>query len=160
MMGVERRKTKILARASLGNFGREVITHADFDRAKAVDAQNRTSTAEKRELKDNYLYVTRSEFQYRKAKAGRERESLEPYPPLPKKWSNRRKITETSRDAPGWFGVLDQPASKVPPEKSSTCNGTLTYLSRIQGWITVTPKHKDRSRPLEKAKIVSSRYRV
>jgi len=64
------------------------------------------------------------------------------------------KCTETSKDAPEWFGVLEKPASKIAPEKAPTFNGTLTYLSKIQGWITVTPKNKNRSRPLEKAKIV------
>ncbi len=69
---------------------------------------------------------------------------------------HRMKVTETSKDAPNWFGVLEKPSSKIPPENAPTFNGTLTYLSKIQGWITVTPKHKNRSRPLEKAKIVST----
>lgn len=53
--------------------------------------------------------------------------------------------------------MLDKPASHVPPEKAANFNGTLTYFSRAQGWITVTPRHKDRNKPLEKIKIVTDR---
>ena len=66
----------------------------------------------------------------------------------------RRKITETSKAAPPWFGVLDKPSNKVLPETSKSFDGTLSYLSKIQGWITVTPRRKNRCKPLEKLHIV------
>jgi len=56
--------------------------------------------------------------------------------------------------SPDWFHILEKPESNIAPEKAPTFNGTLTYLSKAQGWITVTPKNKDRRKTLEKAKIV------
>lgn len=50
--------------------------------------------------------------------------------------------TATSHDAPKWFAV---PATG-DVTKAPGYDGTLTLLSRINGWITVTPKAKDRSR--------------
>lgn len=60
------------------------------------------------------------------------------------------KITETSKNAPSWFGVLDKPSNKV----DLSSGDSLTYLSKIQGWITVTPRNRNRRKPLEKLRNV------
>ena len=62
--------------------------------------------------------------------------------------------TIISNDAPEWFNVIND-------EKLARLNNklkneeTMTIFSRFQKWITVTPKHKNRKRPLEKEKITS-----
>ena len=63
--------------------------------------------------------------------------------------------TKISKDAPNWF-------QKVPPWKIKQINeylekneDTIHILSKHQNWITVTPKHRDRTRPLEKMKAIN-----
>ena len=50
--------------------------------------------------------------------------------------------TQTSDSAPEWFSI----SSSCDVTKSPGYDGTITMLSRINGWITVTPKAKDRSK--------------
>ena len=38
----------------------------------------------------------------------------------------------------------------MDPCSSKGFDGTMTIISRNQGWITVTPKHKNRKKPVEK----------
>jgi len=63
---------------------------------------------------------------------------------------NRVRITKTSKDAPGWFGVPHKPPTKI----AYPSNGTLTYLSKIHGWITVTPRSKNRRKAIENTRNV------
>jgi len=67
---------------------------------------------------------------------------------------NRPLVFYNSECAPDWFKVLDKPENQKGPEQSPTFHGTVTYLSSAQGWITVTPKNKDRHKPLEKTRPV------
>ena len=66
----------------------------------------------------------------------------------------RPHVFYNTESAPDWFKILDKPANQVAPETSPTFNGTLTCLSRAQGWVTVTPKNKNRNKPLERAGVV------
>jgi len=50
--------------------------------------------------------------------------------------------TVNSQNAPDWFSI----PSSCDVSKAPGYDGTLTLLSRINGWITVTPKAKDRSK--------------
>jgi hypothetical protein len=62
---------------------------------------------------------------------------------------NRKKISD---EAPNWFHVVTEDKEKYWDEKTIKNEETLSILSRFHKWITVTPKGKDRKRPLEKMK--------
>lgn len=51
---------------------------------------------------------------------------------------------------PNYFTSLDHQKNRADPTKAAGFDGTMTIISRNQGWITVTPKHKDRKKPVEK----------
>jgi hypothetical protein len=67
----------------------------------------------------------------------------------------RRKQTRTkiSSGSPEWFNVVNEKKMKEFNEKLNK-EDTLFIISRYQSWITVTPKGKNRKRPLEKLKAV------
>lgn len=54
------------------------------------------------------------------------------------------------RQIPDYFRVLDNPNNKIPLA-SHGVDGMVTVISKNQGWITVTPKHQNRKKPLEKS---------
>lgn len=64
---------------------------------------------------------------------------------------NRTKISDA---APEWFHVINDKKLKAYEEKLVKNEETLSVFSRYQKWITVTPRSKNRKRPLENMKIV------
>lgn len=60
--------------------------------------------------------------------------------------------TKISKDAPDWFNVCPDWKVKQFDDYLVKNEDTISVFSRYQNWITVTPKHKDRRHPLEKAK--------
>jgi hypothetical protein len=54
------------------------------------------------------------------------------------------------KTTPDYFRILDRPENQVDPVTSKGFDGTMTIVSRNQGWITVTPKNKNRKKPVEK----------
>ena len=54
------------------------------------------------------------------------------------------------KTTPEYFRILDKPQNKVDPCSSKGFDGTMTIISKNQGWITVTPKNKNRKKPVEK----------
>ncbi len=72
----------MLAQRSMGNLGCRLNSKQEFERAKDEEASRRTLDAgEKRELKDNYLYVTRNEHRYRETLMKRTRKSTDIFEP-------------------------------------------------------------------------------
>lgn len=65
---------------------------------------------------------------------------------------NRTKISDA---APEWFHILNQDKLKNIEDKMSKNEETLSVFSRYQKWITVTPKNKNRRKPLEKVKKIN-----
>ena len=58
-------------------------------------------------------------------------------------------VFNPSPESPSWFQIHEQPNVKAADlSQAPGFDGTLTLLSRINGWITVTPKAKNRSRRL------------
>lgn len=58
-------------------------------------------------------------------------------------------VFNPSPESPSWFQVHEQPYVKAADlSQAPGFDGTLTLLSRINGWITVTPKAKNRSKRL------------
>lgn len=54
------------------------------------------------------------------------------------------------KTVPDYMRVLERPGNNVDPCTSKGFDGTMTIISRNQGWITVTPKNKNRKKPVEK----------
>ena len=97
----------------------------------------------KKELKPNYLYFDKNNNQMLKNR----------------KWSvkffdNKKNKTchKVSKDAPEWFNII--PEWKVEQFNNYLANNedTINIISKHQSWITVSPRTKDRKRPLEKMK--------
>ena len=61
--------------------------------------------------------------------------------------------TKVSNEAPEWFKLINEKNLKKWDEEFIKKGDTLSLFSRYQKWITVTPTHKDRRKPLEKIKI-------
>lgn len=62
------------------------------------------------------------------------------------------KAHGTSSDCPDWFKTGDKEgAVKTDLPKTPGCDGTITLLSRINGWITVYPEDRNRSKRLGKS---------
>ena len=62
---------------------------------------------------------------------------------------NRTKMSDA---APNWFHVITDGKTKEWDKKMVNSGETLFVFSRFQKWITVTPKGKNRKKPLEKIK--------
>ena len=60
---------------------------------------------------------------------------------------NKEKYHKTT---PDYLRILERPQNQVDPCSSKGFDGTMTIVSRNQGWITVTPKNKNRKKPVEK----------
>lgn len=71
---------------------------------------------------------------------------------LNKKGIDKKSII--SKDAPEWFNVIDDKKLKALDDKMKS-EETVSIISKFQSWITVTPKTKNRKRPLEKERIES-----
>jgi hypothetical protein len=54
------------------------------------------------------------------------------------------------KTTPDYFRILEKPQNQVDPTNAKGFDGTMTVVSRIQGWITVTPRTKNRKKPVEK----------
>lgn len=61
--------------------------------------------------------------------------------------SNKELYQKTT---PDYLRILERPENQVDPTTSKGFDGTMTIVSRNQGWITVTPKNKNRKKPVEK----------
>ena len=58
-------------------------------------------------------------------------------------------VFDSSDDGPDWFKIKENQLVKDHDiQKSQGFDGTLTILSRISGWITVSPKSRNRSKRL------------
>ena len=63
--------------------------------------------------------------------------------------------TTISRDAPEWFTIMNEKKLKDCQEQLYKNEEFITIFSRYQKWITVTPRNKNRKKPLEKEKKVN-----
>ena len=97
----------------------------------------------KQQLKPNYLYFDKNRNQMLKNR----------------KWStkffdNKKNKTchKISKEAPEWFNIL--PDWKIEQFNNYLAKNedTINIISKHQSWITVSPRTKDRKRPLEKMK--------
>ena len=61
--------------------------------------------------------------------------------------------TKVSTEAPDWFHVVNDNKIKKWNQKFIDNDDPLSVFSRYQKWITVTPRNKNRRKPLEKIKI-------
>jgi hypothetical protein len=60
-----------------------------------------------------------------------------------------KEAGDVSEDCPQWFNVKDTPIVKNHDiSKSQGFDGTVTVLSRITGWITVSPRSRNRQKRL------------
>lgn len=139
-----RKKEKAKERLKSINEGNEVSNVKDFENAKTSLSSSNYAKSMSNLLKDNDFYVSKMPQEKHYAK-----EKNQPTPLGTTAFRN-------SAFCPDWFYVRERPENQILPEKSPTFNGTLTYLSKAQGWITVTPRNKNRNKPLEKERIVTS----
>lgn len=51
---------------------------------------------------------------------------------------------------PDYFRIRENPKNNVDASKATGFDGTMTVVSRTRGWLTVTPKNKNRKKPVEK----------
>lgn len=70
-----------------------------------------------------------------------------------KKTPEKQYRTKVSLAAPEWMKVVTEEKNKKYDELFCKNEETLSILSRYHRWITVTPKSKNRRKPLEKMKI-------
>ena len=63
--------------------------------------------------------------------------------------------TKISKEAPKWFQSVPEWKIKQFNDYLEKNEDTIHILSKHQNWITVTPKHKDRTKPLEKMKAIN-----
>jgi hypothetical protein len=61
--------------------------------------------------------------------------------------------TKISKEAPEWFQVITEQKIKDFDDDLIKNEDTIRVLSKFQSWITVTPRSKNRKRPLEKQKV-------
>lgn len=54
------------------------------------------------------------------------------------------------KTTPEYLRTLDNPKNIADPTKAIGFNGTITVISKNQGWITIDPKNPDRKKPVEK----------
>lgn len=100
----------------------KTVTHKEY--SKQNDGQNKDQIP----VSENWLYRTR----------------MQPVPKDPNK-----DVFGYSEDAPEWFKVTETTNVKDHKiEKSQGYDGTLTILSRISGWITVSPHSRNRQKRL------------
>lgn len=57
------------------------------------------------------------------------------------------------KTTPDYLRILERPGNQADPSQSKGFDGTMTIISRNQGWITVTPKNKNRNKPVEKVGV-------
>lgn len=125
----------------------EAKSLAQFDQARNSPSSSKTG----KRLDNNFLYTTRNAYDYKLAQEKMKQGFKYKY----YLWIKfRPQIFGVSENAPEWFRVLDKPSNKNRPENSPTSNGTLTYISRSQGWITVDANTKNRCDNLEKVRPV------
>ena len=72
-------------------------------------------------------------------------------------FSNDSK-NKISSDSPDWFKINSVAKMKEINNLYINNNSNLQVLSKFKSWITVTPKNKDRKRPLEKKRVVRIYY--
>jgi hypothetical protein len=65
-----------------------------------------------------------------------------------------KKITGNSADSPDWFKINSQESKRKQNELLIENNQSLHVLSKFRNWITITPKSKNRRKPLENEKSV------
>jgi hypothetical protein len=70
-----------------------------------------------------------------------------------KKTPEKQSRTKVSVAAPEWMRVVTEEKNKKYNEILCNNEETLSIFSRYNQWITVTPKTKNRRKPLEKLKI-------
>lgn len=81
-----------------------------------------------RSIEENWLYMTHSKVN---------------------KNSSQARASETSQGCPDWFKIKENPQVKNHDiGKSIGFDGTVTVLSRISGWMTVSPKSRNRQKRL------------
>jgi len=64
-------------------------------------------------------------------------------------------MTKVSDKAPDWFQVYNKNTLKETDDKQINKGVSLSVLSGYQGWITITPRSKNRCRPLEMERSAS-----
>ena len=67
--------------------------------------------------------------------------------------TEKKSRTKVSLNAPEWFKVVTDEKNKQYNDLICKNEETLSIFSRYNKWITVTPKSKNRRKPLEKMKI-------
>jgi hypothetical protein len=150
MMELERKKSKIIEQKKCVSMTPMARNSKEFEKLKAEIKDNSVSRVIDRikEMKFNDFFISDTGREFK-----RRRFSTKP--------ENHTLLQRTNRNSfgsPEWFHVLDKPQNQISPAKSPAFDGTLTILSKAQGWITVTPAQKSRRKPLEKLKEVLNKY--
>jgi hypothetical protein len=63
--------------------------------------------------------------------------------------------SKVSKESPEWFKVYDDKTLNDANRKYIENKESLHVLSKFQRWITITPKSKNRNKPLENVKLVN-----
>jgi len=73
------------------------------------------------------------------------------------KYYNNKKHTFLSgssemyhKTLPDYMRIMEKPQNQIDPSCSKGFDGTITVISKTKGWLTVTPKNKNRKMPVEK----------
>ncbi len=105
------------------------LSQAGYQQLKAA---RDTSVPAGNAIPSAWLYATKSEAAFAR-----------------KHSSSHIDVFNPSPESPSWFQIHEQPNVKASDlTQAPGFDGTLTLLSRINGWITVTPKDKNRSKRL------------
>jgi hypothetical protein len=147
MLNVDNRKLKINERSKCLNEGTKAKNKSEYLTIKdgCGSSTKKLELSQPKDVTESNFYITRT------TKNSLKKEFNFPNSGIV---TPKKNIFCNSLYSPEWFHIMDKPVNQIPPEKSPTFHGTLTYLSKAQGWITVTPKHKNRNKTLEKEKIV------
>lgn len=62
--------------------------------------------------------------------------------------------TKISLDAPQWFKFANEKSTQALNELLIKNEDTISIFSKHQQWITLTPRSKNRRKPLEKVKVI------
>lgn len=114
---------------------------SDYNPLKTVSNLN-FNREKSKELKENSFYFDKNNKQMIR------------YPKnFFKKSPEKKSRTKVSKNAPEWFKVVTDEKNQKYDEIIAKNEETLCLFSRYNKWITVTPKSKNRRKPLEKMKI-------
>ena len=149
--------------------GKRIVNKSEFDNAKTRQIEDaglgkartqRPPESKRVGLTEHYFYgTTRTEQPFRHKKAGITQLAyiiIYIYIYI----ICRKECQKYSQDSPEWFQLYNKKQNQKEPRENPLFNGTYTFLSKYQGWITCEPDKMDRKHPLEKVSKVNIYWNI